>query len=378
MKKIVYVTGTRAEYGIVSNLLKKLDKSRYFNVEIAVTGMHLMKKFGYSANEIKKDRLNMIKIYSVFKNNKKSSMLLFFGGFIEKLTKKIEKLKPDFIFVVGDRVEALGGAIVGSYLSIPVVHFHGGEVTSTIDEVARHAITKLSHIHFCATKNSEKRIVKMGEDRFRVKVVGAPSLDNIKNTKIIPKKRLFRKYGFNYNSKLVLVLQHPVTLEKNSNKNMLNILESVKELGHQALVVYPNADPGSHGIIKAIEKFRSNQKFIIKKNLPYEEFVSFMNCADVMVGNSSSGIIEAPYFKLPVVNVGPRQNGRERSNNVIDCSYNKNEIKKCVKYAFSSNFKKKIRNLKNPYGSGNTYNKVLAYLKNIKTDKRLLQKAITY
>ena len=379
MKHIVYISGTRADFGIMSGLLRKLDKTKEFKVTVIATGMHMMRKFGYSIKDVKRSGLDIEVIDSVFKRDDKSSILMFLSDFIRKLTKKLAKLKPDFIFVIGDRVEALGGAIAGSYLSIPVAHFHGGEVTSTVDEIARHAITKLSHMHFCATKKSAGRVKKMGENNLRIKVVGAPSIDNIREMGKISRKELYKKFGLKSGKPLVLALQHPVTLdEKNSYNQMLNTLEAISELNCQCIVVYPNADPGNNGIIKAINKSSLNSKLRIRKNLSYSEFTSLMKYASVMVGNSSSAIIEAPYFKLPVVNIGSRQNGRERACNVIDCNYNKNDIKKSIKLALSSKFKKKIRNLKNPYSSGDTFKKVLIYLKDVKIDKKLLQKSITY
>lgn len=379
MKKIVYITGTRADYGIMSDLLKKLNQTRNFNVKIIATGMHLMKKFGSSINEIKKDDLEVIKINSIFRGDKASSMLYFLSDFIEKLTKELERLKPDFIFVLGDRIEMLGAAIVGSYLATPVVHFHGGEVSSTIDETARHAITKLSHLHFCATEKSAERIIRMGEEKFRVKVVGAPSLNNISRIKKISKKEMFRKFGLDVDKPLVLVLQHPVTLqESKSYSQMHNILIAVEELGHQALVIYPNSDPGSSKIIECINKFRFRKNLVIRKNISRDLFISLMSHANVLVGNSSSGIIEAPQFKLPVVNIGARQNGRERAKNAIDCIDNKNLIKKSIEYALSSAFKNKIKNIKNPYNKGNTFESVFKTLKKIKINEKLLQKNLAY
>ncbi|MBI2658426.1 UDP-N-acetylglucosamine 2-epimerase (hydrolyzing) [Candidatus Woesearchaeota archaeon] len=379
MKKIVYISGTRADFGIMSGLLKKLDKAKGFKITVIATGMHMMEKFGHSIDEVKKSGLGTVEINSVFEKDNKASMLFFLGNFIEKLTKKLSEIKPDFIFVIGDRIEALGGAIAGSYLSIPVAHFHGGEVTSTVDEAARHAITKLSHLHFCATEKSAERIKKMGEDSFRIRVVGSPSVSNIREMKKISKRELYKKFELSNEKPLVLVLQHPVTLEENSSySQILNTLKAVAEIDAQCLVVYPNADPGNSGIIKAIGEFASNPGFRIRKNLDYVEFIGIMGFADVIVGNSSSAIIEAPYFRLPAVNIGSRQKGRERAGNVIDCGYQKEDIKKSIKLALSKGFQKRIKSLKNPFGSGDTFQKVLECLKSIKIDEKLLQKRISY
>ena len=379
MKKIVYISGTRADYGIMSNLLKKADKSPDFEVRVIATGMHLMKKFGSSIDEIKKDRLDTIIVNCTFEKDDAVSMLRFLGKFIDRITIQLTGLQPDFLFVLGDRIEALGGAIVGSYLSIPVVHFHGGEISSNFDDMTRHAISKLSHLHLCATEKSAERIIRMGENPLRVKVVGSLSLENIKSMKMVSKYDLCKMLELKADEPIILILQHPVTLEENSSYlQMVNTLEAARQLGCQAVVLYPNSDPGNSGIIKAINKYKSNKRFKIEKNLNYMLFVSLMNCADAMAGNSSSGIIEAPYFRLPVVNIGSRQSGRERSGNVIDSTYDLGEIKKNISYALSKRFKNKVRNIRNPYDKGNSSGIVLDILKNIKVDKKFLQKTLAY
>ncbi len=379
MKHIVYISGTRADFGVMAGLLKKLDRAKGFKVAVIATGMHMMEKFGYSIKEVKKSGLHIISINSVFRKDDKPSVLVFLSDFIEELTKKINKLKPDFILIVGDRIESLAGAIVGAYLSIPVVHFHGGEISSTIDEIARHAITKLSHIHLCATEKSAERIIRLGEEPFRVRVVGSPSLYHISKIKKIPKKHLFETFGFDISKPLVLVVQHPVTLEESkSYSQMHNTLKALEELGCQSLIIYPNSDPGSSKIIDAINKFRDSSNFVIRKNISYNVFISLMSHAGIMVGNSSSGIIEAPYFKLPVVNIGTRQNGREKAKNVIDCNYDKGQIKKSIEHALSKEFKNKISKIKNPYDAGNTLKNVLNVLNSVQVNDKLLQKTLTY
>lgn len=379
MRNILYITGTRADYGIIGNLLKKADKNPEFQVKIIVTGMHVMKKFGMSMNEIKKDNLDLIKIDCRFDKDDASSMLFFLAKFTEKLTREIIRLKPDFLLVLGDRVEALCGAIVGSYLSVPVVHFHGGELSSNIDDSVRHAITKLSHLHLCATEKSAERIIKMGEYPYRVRVIGSLSLENIRSMKLIPKSQLCKMLELKSNEPIVLVLQHPVTLEeKESYIQMFNTLEAIKQLDYQAVIVHPNSDPGHNGIIKAINIYKSHKRFKIRVNLDYQSFVSLMSIVDIMVGNSSSGIIEAPYFKLPVVNIGSRQNGRERAGNVIDSTYNIRDIKKSILHCLSKRFKNKIKYIRNPYDKGDSSEIVLNMLNTIRIDKKLLQKTLSY
>lgn len=378
-RKILYISGTRADYGLMRSVLKAIERSPNLDLEVIATGMHLMPEFGMTINEIKNDGFKVHEINAIYEKDNKESMANFIGNFIKLLTKKVKEIKPDIILLLGDRGEMLAGAIVGAYLTIPVAHLQGGEVTSTIDEFSRHAITKLAHIHLPATKKSARRIIKMGEDKWRVHVVGAPSLDTILNENLMSKKEICRKLNLNPEDPVFLVIQHPVTIEtKKSGKYMKETMDAIKELGQQMVVLYPNADAGGRKMIRVIEKYRRYPFIHIHKNLPHELYLSLMKNADVLIGNSSSGIIEAPSFKLPVVNIGSRQEGRERADNVIDVGYDKEEIKEAIKKALSKEFKEKVKNLKNPYESKDVGKKIANILAKIKINKRLLQKKLSY
>jgi len=380
MKKILYISGTRADYGLFREVLFQIKKTPNLKVEIIATGMHLMSEFGKTINEIKEDGFKIHKIDATFQSDSRESMLRFISRLILKLTKKIRHIKPDIIFIQGDRIEMLAGAIVGIYLGIPVIHSHGGEVTSTVDEIARHAITKLSHIHLVSTLKSAERIIKMGEDPSRIFVVGAPGLDVILNKKLISKETVMKKYKLDLSEPFLLVIQHPVTEEvKESAKQMRETMEALKELKYQSVVVYPSADPGGRKMIEVIEKYRNYPFIQIYQNIPHGEYLNLMKLASVIVGNSSSGIIEAPSFHLPAVNIGRRQEGRERTINVIDVDYNKEQIKKAIKKAiFDKKFREKVKKCKNPYGDGKTGKRIVKILNKIKIDKKLLQKKIAY
>jgi GDP/UDP-N,N'-diacetylbacillosamine 2-epimerase (hydrolysing) len=379
-RKILYISGTRAEYGLMRETLFAIKKHPSLNIEIGVTGMHLMPEFGRTINEIKRDGFKVHTIKAIFKEDNKESAVGFIGQFILELLKEVKKIRPDIIFVQGDRLETLGGAIVGAYLRIPVAHTHGGDVTSIADEITRHAVTKLAHIHFPATKKSSERIIKMGEDVWRVNIVGAPGLDSILNEKLFSKEEISQKYQLDLSKLILLVIQHPVISEiKESARQMQEIMEAVKELGFQAIVIYPNADPGGREMIKIIEQYRKYLFIKIYKNIIHKDYLSLMKIASVMIGNSSSGIIETPSFFLPAVNIGDRQEGRERSNNIIDVGYDKNQIKKAVNKAiFDKNFKNKIKKSKNPFGDGRAGKRIAEILAKIKIDKKLLNKKITY
>lgn len=344
MKKILYISGTRADYGLMRNLL--FDIKRVFRLEIIATGMHLMPEFGKTVKEIEKDGFRVIKVDARYEKDDRKSIADFIGKFITLLSQKIEK--PDAILLIGDRAEMLAGAIVGTYLAIPVIHIHGGEVSATADNPIRHAITQLSNIHFAATKKSAERIIKMrGKDNMFVS--GAPGLDR----KFTSSKDIFKKYG----KPKIIVIQHPVSEEiDKSAKHMKETMEAVKELGYPTIVIYPDADAGGREMIKVIEKYRKYSFIKIFKSIPHEDYLGIMNVSSVMVGNSSGGIIEAASFNLPVVNIGIRQKGRERGLNVTDVSNDKKEIKKAI-------LKAKKRKFKNPYFKKGT-NKII--INNIK------------
>jgi GDP/UDP-N,N'-diacetylbacillosamine 2-epimerase (hydrolysing) len=375
-RKIVYISGTRADYGLMQAVLKKINNHQAFDLEIIITGMHLMKEFGNTYKEIIKDGFTTHKINSIYKKDDKESMAIFIADFIKKLTKKLKRIKPDFILLLGDRGEMLGGAIVGSYLSIPNVHLHGGEVTSTVDEIARHAITKLSHVHLVSNKRSAKRIKEMGENPEYIHVVGAPGLDAILSEALPSKDFLVKKYNIDNSKPLVMVLQHPVTLEVDKAKEQIRkTLDVLNELKYQTILIYPNADAGGRKMIEEIKKYEKKDFLQTYKNIPRKEYLGLLKICDVLVGNSSSGIIEAASFNLPVVNIGSRQYGRERAENVIDVAYNKKEIKRAIDKSISNKkFKEKIKNIKNPYGDGKTGERVVDILENIKINKKLLQK----
>jgi len=379
MKKVLYISGTRADYGLMESVLKHIDQHSNLKLEIIATGMHLMEEFGYTIAEIKKS-FTVHSINAIYENDDKESTVNFIGKFILLINKKIKDIKPDIILLLGDRAEMLAGAIIGAYLTIPVVHLHGGDVTSTVDELSRHAITKLAHIHLVATEKSRERIIRMGEEPWRIYVVGAPGLDKIVNHRLIPKKELFNELNLDPFKITLLVIQHPVTTEtENADEQMVETMEAIKQLGYQTIVIYPNADAGGRKIIQVIEKYRTLPFVRIYKNLNRLTYLSLMSYVNVMIGNSSSGIIEAPSFGLPVVNIGTRQEGRERGKNVIDVEYNKSKIIKAINKALNDKeFLAEVKKCENPYGDGKAGPRVAEILSRIEITPQLLQKKITY
>lgn len=379
-RKVVYITGTRADYGLMKSVLNKIDSHPELNLELVVTGMHLLDEFGHTIDEIKKDGYKFYKIGSKYEKDDKRSMAVFVGEFIEKLSKKIESIDPDFILLLGDRGEMLGGAVVGSYMSIPNVHLHGGEITSTVDEMARHAITKLSNIHLPATDKSAERIRKMGEDPKYIHVVGAPGLDSVLHEELLSVEIIEKRYDVDLSKPLIMVVQHPVTIEYEDAKEQIRAtLEVIKELGYRTILAYPNADAGGRKMIDEIKKYEDLSFLTTYKSIPRKDYISLLANSDVLVGNSSSGIIEAPSLGIPVVNIGTRQRGRERADNVIDVDYNKEDIKVAIeKCLFDDDFKEMKKEIDNPYGDGKTAERVTEILSKINIDKDLLQKKLRF
>ena len=380
MRKILYISGTRADYGLMRRTLFCIKRHPKLEVEIAVTGMHLMQEFGKTIVEIKKDRFKIHELKAIYRYSNQESMANFIGEVVLKLTKKIKKIKPNAILILGDRAEMLAAAIVGAYLTIPVAHIHGGDVTSTVDEISRHAVTKLSHLHLVATPKAAERVIKLGEDPWRVRVVGAPGLDDILNGRLFSKGEIARRYNVDLSKPVLLIIQHSVTAQvEDAPKQMKKTMETIKELGYQAVVIYPNADAGGRKMIEVIERYRKVPFIQIHKALPCKDYLSLMQLSCALIGNSSSGIIEAPSFHLPAVNIGTRQEGRERSENIIDVDYDKKQIKKAIEKAiYDKKFKEKIKKFKNVYGDGKANERIVRELNSVKIDEKLLHKKIAY
>jgi len=258
-RKIVYISGTRADYGLMQSTLMVIGKRDDLELEIIATGMHMMDEFGHTVDLIERDGFKVHRVNEVNQADSKRSMARFVGGFIKSLTKEIEFIGPDIILLLGDRGEMLAGAVVGAYLSIAVVHLHGGEITSNVDDIVRNAITKLATIHLPATAKSAERIMNMGEDPARIFVVGAPGLDAILNEAPADPEELAKKYGLDLNAPVLLLIQHPVTLEAEcAGEQMTQTLEAISDLKYQTILIYPNADAGGRRMIEVIQKTRIN------------------------------------------------------------------------------------------------------------------------
>ncbi|EOF54308.1 TPA: UDP-N-acetylglucosamine 2-epimerase [Enterococcus faecium] len=382
MKKIIIISGTRADYGIYKPVAQQLIADNW-DVSFLMSGMHLVKEHGYSKNVIKEDSFKTIgEVQSLFLENSKGNMARSVSLEIAGFTDVLERENPDFVLLLGDRGEMLAAAISCLYLGIKTAHLHGGEVSGTVDESIRHAITKLASIHFCATNQSKNRIIKMGENPWRVFEVGAPRIDSIIHEELPSFQNIKDKYSWSIEKKsYILLVFHPVVTEiENIEYQVSELIDGVKNVGLPILCILPNGDAGGD-IIRSvyIEKNINNIYFI--QNLTPEEYLTVLKECSFMIGNSSSGIIEAASFSIPVINIGSRQLGRERSGNIIDVEPSSSEILQAISKIQSKDFQEKVKNTVNVYGSGNTSEQIVEILNSILNEKESLkwiQKRIAY
>jgi len=381
MKKIAVVTGTRAEYGILYPVLKAIAARPELKLSLVVTGMHLSHEFGYTVQEIEKDGFKIdARVDMLLSGDTIGAMAKSVGVGILGMAQAWEQTKPDIIMILGDRIEPLAAVISGAYMNIPIAHIHGGDACGNIDNPARHAITKFAHIHFPATRKSAERIIKMGEDEWRVHMVGSPTLDVLLKEPFLSTKVLSKRLGFDLSRPLILVVQHPVTTQADKAAEQMKVtLAAVLETGYPVVLTYPNSDAGGRRMIEVIKSFENRPSIKTFKSMPRQEYLSLMKVAGVMVGNSSSGIIEAPSFGLPAVNIGSRQEGRERGKNVIDVGHNKQEILRAIKKAITSQaFLDEVKKCESPYGDGKASQKIAEILSQLEITPQLLQKRMTY
>ncbi|MBA3052666.1 MAG: UDP-N-acetylglucosamine 2-epimerase (hydrolyzing) [Candidatus Omnitrophica bacterium] len=379
-KKICVVTGTRADYGIYYPVLSKIKNDRDLQLSIVATGMHLMKEFGYTVKDIEEDGFKVNSRVDIsYSKDTGEAMAYSVGQAVGKFAHVFNRIKPDIVVVLGDRGEMFAAAVAANYLNIPVAHIHGGEISGHVDGILRHAITKLSHIHFAATRKSAERIISMGEDRNRVYLVGAPALDRILKSDYTSKKELRDKYGFS-DEKLILVIQHPVLSEiKEAAFQMKETMYAAVSFKLPVMVIYPNADAGGRQMIAVIKKYSKVPYVEIYKSIPHRDYLGVLRIASVIVGNSSSAIIEAPSFNLPAVNIGSRQAGREQAANVINVNCKKAKIKAAIKKSvYNRNLRESVKKCKNPYGNGTASDKIVKIISGVKFDLNLMQKRITY
>lgn len=380
-RKILFVTERRADYSRLKPIMRLVQRSKKLKLQLVLTGLHLSKEFGDTRKVVMADGFRIDASLPVYKRTDADdgrTMVHGFGSFVHVLADAIADLRPDVIFCGFDLGAHLAAAIVGMHLNIPVAHIQGGERSGTIDEVLRHAITKFSHIHFVATRESWNRVVKLGEDPRYVFLVGSPSIDSIKSVRYESRRSIFQKYAIDPNKKLIVFSQHPVTTEVShvldQIRTSISALTAIrKKHDAEVVAIYSNNDSGGKRIVRELSK----SKFIVFPHIVYEEYLRMLKVADVLVGNSSAGIHEAPSFGLPTVNIGTRQQFRERGANVIDVPNDQKAIEKAIEKAiFDGKFKTKVKRGENPYDHGNAASKIVRVLETIKLPP--VQKVIRY
>lgn len=349
IKKILFLTGTRADFGKIKSLIQILENDSNFEVHVFVTGMHLQKEYGYTLLEI--ERCGFSNVHTFENHTHETTMDLTLAKTIEGLSAYVKISNPDLIVIHGDRVEALAGAIVGSLNNILVAHIEGGEVSGTIDELIRHATSKMSHVHFVSNSQAKNRLIQMGELDESIFTIGSPDVDIMFSNNLPDLATAKNYYEIPFDTYAVAMF-HPVTTEAKFMQQYANdFVEALLEDSHNYIVIYPNNDLGSQTILKAYEKLKGNPRFKIFPSLRFEYFLTLLKKSQFIIGNSSAGIREAPYYGLPIINIGTRQQNRALHADIINVDYEKNSVQKALSIVVNHEVKIKDDAI---YGQGNS------------------------
>ena len=372
------VTVARSDYGIYLPVLRRIQEDPDLRLHLYVAGMHLSPEFGLTVRAIEadgfeiRDQVEML-LSSDTPEAIAKSMGLGTIGFAQAYARS----RPDILMVLGDRFEMHSAAVAAIPFKVPVAHIHGGEITEgAIDDAFRHSMTKLSHLHFVATEEFGRRVLQMGEEPWRVAVSGAPSLDNLHSIRLFDRQELQSRTGLRLDGNTLLVTYHPVTLEyEDTERQVEELLEALRECGLPVVFTMPSADTNGRVIIRMLEDFTASYpRAQLVDNLGTRAYFSLLDCAAAMLGNSSSGIIEAPSFGLPVVNIGTRQQGRTRAENIIDVGYGRHDIMAGIRRALDPDFRARLNGLPNPYGDGHAAEVIVRRLREVPLDDRLIKK----
>jgi GDP/UDP-N,N'-diacetylbacillosamine 2-epimerase (hydrolysing) len=384
MRKILGVTGIRSEYDIMSSVFRAIEAHPELDLELVVSGAHLAPAFGLTVQEIRQDGFRIAdEIESLVSGDALSSRVKGLAIQLQGLVQTVTRVRPDFLLVLGDREESITTALAGAYMNVPVAHIGGGDrVVGNVDDQVRHAVTKLAHLHFVMSQPSYERVIRMGEQPFRVMNVGNPGLDRILEVPQLSAAELSARLGFAIQDgePLILLIQHVISTEfEQAYAQMKETLEAVQRLQVKTILSYPNSDAGSHGLVRAIEEYLALPFLYTARNVPRLEFINVMRRARCMLGNSSAGILEAPLLKLPVVNVGNRQRGRLHADNVQFVAHDSQSIEAAVRRAlFDTEYRAQVQRCTNPYGDGHSSRRIADVLASIPIDERLLVKDVSY
>ncbi len=360
MKKVCVITGTRAEYGLLRPVIDRIYKSDELELQLAVTGMHLSTEFGLTYKEIENDGYPITnKVEMLLSSDTPVGITKSMGVALIGFADYFDANKPDIAVILGDRYEMLVAATAAMIAGIPIAHIHGGELTEgLIDEAIRHSITKMSHVHFTTTEEYRKRIIQLGEMPQTVYNVGALGIENAKTLPLLHKEELEKELDFRFTTATIMVTYHPVTLEKMASEIQFKMLLDVIDRHREISVIFTkaNADTDGRIINRMIDDYVNSNKERCRgyTSLGQLRYLSALQFCDAVVGNSSSGIIEVPSFKIPTVNIGDRQRGRIHAESVIDCGYSREEIEVALLKALSFDFRDRLANIENPYEGQHT------------------------
>lgn len=379
-RRLLFVTGSRGEWGYIRPILRLCRQRQDAETSLCVTNMHLLPEFGLSKGEIENDGFHINHtIYMSLDGYNHYSMVKSLGIFLTSFADVLASARPDWIVLAGDRGEQLMGAIAGAYCYIPVAHIQAGELSGNIDGMTRHAIGKYAHLHFASNEDAAQRLHKLGEEPFRIHNVGAPQLDELVQGQFTSREELENRYSIELGEPYILMAQHPVTEEAEQASEQIRVtMEALKEFSQPKIIIYPNNDAGSAFIREGLENNRSGRVRMFS-NLKREDYLGFMKHCACLVGNSSSGLIEAPIFRTPAVNIGRRQAQRIRGNNVIDAPFERASLVQAIRKALSPEFRTWLQSVcTSPYGDGHSSEKILDLLLSTPITEDLVVKHLTY
>jgi len=379
-RTILAVTGSRADYGLMRPVFEAIAQSSELSLHLLVTGMHLLPDFRDSMADVRSDSFGQLHIAPMLLAEEGGrAMAQSFALATYGAATCLENVRPDIVLVQGDRGEMLAATTAAAHMNCPVVHMSGGDLTGTIDQSIRNAISMFAHIHLTTCKSSSERLQKkLGEPANRIFQVGEPGLDVIRTMEFTPRDVLAAELDLDLSRPLLIATMHPVTTEcDQSGMQMRNLLEALDALAIQTVFTYPNSDAGCHEMIAALESYRGRPWIRIVPTLGSRRYLSLMRVASAMAGNSSSALLEAPSFQLPAVNIGTRQHGRERAENVIDVGYDRDDIQRAIQAALGREFRQSLAQCKNPYGDGHTAERTKRILATLNLSPSLVAKWIT-
>ncbi len=382
-RKIAIVTGSRAEYGVLKPLIRRIVESSDLELSLMVTGLHLLEEYGLTIELIKRDRFPIESIIEMY--DEAEDPRIYYGSSLARAVKgftlELSRISPDVLVVIGDRLEPLAAVLPAALLKIPIAHIHGGDRTDSglIDESIRHSISRFASIHFVAISQHKERLLKMGEEAWRIHLVGSMALDTIVQKKPVSLAEISERIDFELDNQSILMVFHPVFPHEDGGAQMREIAQALKTLKLKTVILYPNNDLGNEEIIAEIEKLVGLPFIKIIKSLPHDDYIDLMKHVAVMIGNSSSGIIEAASIKLPVINIGSRQKSRGLSENIINVKAKSKDIIDGINFAlYNDGFQQRLKTVTNPFGDGNSSQKIVEVLRKIEIDDKLLRKLITY